>query len=156
MIDGRCLLDHAADALLSQTEGLVVCGRSWPGIAAVPDRPEPDLGPLGGLNAALHHALAAGFDAVLCVPVDAHPLPGNLRALLGGDQARVLATQWAVGFWPTELAGALDRHLGGGGRSLRSWIETNSAALVEDSGLQLRNLNTFAGFREAIYDVSSL
>ncbi|QAY77511.1 molybdenum cofactor guanylyltransferase [Sphingosinicella sp. BN140058] len=140
-IDGRCLLDHAADALRPQSDELVLCGRTWTGLMALPDRPAPDLGPLGGLNAALHHAHARGFDAVLCAPVDVYPLPGDLRAGLAGYGPRVLGRQWSIGFWPASLAAALDRHLEAGYRSLRSWIGVSAAETVEDCRFAMTNLN---------------
>lgn len=141
LIGERCLLDHAADALRPQSDELVVCGRTWPGLAALPDRPAPHLGPLGGLDAALHHARARRFDAVLCAPVDVYPLPRNLRVVLSGNGPRVLGSQWSIGFWPTSLAEALDRHLEVGLRSLRSWIDASAAETVEDCGFAMTNLN---------------
>jgi molybdenum cofactor guanylyltransferase len=140
-IDGRCLLDHAAEALRAQTEALIVCGREWPDAASIADRPAAGLGPLGGLNAALHHAQAKAYDAVLCVPVDVYPLPGTLRAMLEGDGPRVLAAQWSIGFWPASLRAALDRQLTEGHLSFRSWIAATGAASVDDSDLGLVNLN---------------
>src|SRR3990167_7470371 len=62
---GERLIDRFAAALGPQCEDLVVCGREEPGFTSLPDRPEAGLGPLGGLNAALHHARDNGFDAVL-------------------------------------------------------------------------------------------
>lgn len=56
LIGGRALIDHVADALRPQVATLVVCGRHWPGLEGLADRPASGLGPLGGLCAALAHA----------------------------------------------------------------------------------------------------
>ncbi|UZK66691.1 molybdenum cofactor guanylyltransferase [Sphingomonas sp. M1-B02] len=98
--------------------------------------------PLGGLNAALHHAESAGFDAVLCVPVDVHPLPENLRVLLEGAEAKAFELQHAVGFWPVRYASKLDRHLAAGNLSFRSWIGSAEAIVISDQMLALENVNT--------------
>lgn len=136
--DGRCLMAHCVEALRRQVDDLVVCGRAWTGLVSLPDRPAADVGPLGGLNAALHHP---GFDAVLCVPVDVHPLPMDLRAMLEGSEARVLASQHAIGFWPTGLGPALDVHLARGHRAIGGWIAHSDAVRVPDAGLGLVNIN---------------
>lgn len=140
----HCLIDRAVDGLRAQTDGLVLCGRDWRGLKALPDRPVADAGPLGGLNAALHYGAAAEFDAVLCIPLDVHPLPGNLRALLEGKGARVLASQHVIGFWPTGLAAALDTHLAAGHRAIGSWIARVGAVRVADAHLGMVNINTRA------------
>src|SRR3546814_9684145 len=59
---------------------LVMCGRKWPELACLADRPEPDQGPLGGLCAALHHARENDFQAVLTAGCDTLPVPHNLRS----------------------------------------------------------------------------
>ena len=141
MLGTRSLIAHAIDGLRSQCDGLVLCGRTWPDMVAIDDRPSSGLGPLAGLNAALRHAATAGFDAVLCVPVDVHPLPANLRRLLAGRGARVLEIQHALGFWPIGYGPALDRHLAGGNLSLRSWIASSGATFVPDGALALENVN---------------
>jgi molybdopterin-guanine dinucleotide biosynthesis protein A len=139
--EGQCLMTHCIAALRGQVDDLVVCGREWPGLVSLPDRPIADAGPLGGLNAALHYP---GFDAVLCVPVDVHPLPDNLRAMLEGNEARVLASQHAIGFWPTRLGAALDAHLERGHRAIGGWIAHTGAVRVPDAELALVNINTRA------------
>ncbi|MES2291121.1 MAG: molybdenum cofactor guanylyltransferase [Pseudomonadota bacterium] len=135
------LLERTMTAITPQTDGLVVCGREWPAITTLADRPRPGMGPLAGLNAALDHARLEGFDAVLCVPIDVHPLPENLRQLLQGDDARVLANQHIIGFWPVGLAEQLAEHLEGGEYSLRSWIAASGAIPMNDAELGLINVN---------------
>lgn len=140
LLDGRMLIEHAIEALGEHAETVIVCGRSWPGLAAIDDQPLGGLGPLAGLNAALRFARGHGFDAVLCAPVDVHPL-GEALGLLDGSFCAVLRTQWAVGRWPVALGPALDRHLAGGARSIRSWLEASHARYVDDTHLALRNIN---------------
>ncbi|WP_037565924.1 molybdenum cofactor guanylyltransferase [Sphingomonas sp. UNC305MFCol5.2] len=139
--EGRCLMGHCIEALREQVDDLVVCGRAWPGLVSLPDRPVADAGPLGGLNAALHYP---GFDAVLCVPVDVHPLPGDLRHMLEGGEARVLASQHAIGFWPRRLGSVLDAHLERGHRAIGGWIAHTGAIRLPDAALALVNINTRA------------
>src|SRR3546814_15692547 len=65
LIDGEPMLFHVAHRLAAQTDGLVICGRSWGSLRPVADRPRPGMGPLGGLAGALRHAGDPGFDLVL-------------------------------------------------------------------------------------------
>lgn len=141
-IAGHSLLDHARAILSPQVHDLVLCGRLVEGMRCIPDRPKPGLGPLAGIAAALAHADARGFDAVVTVPVDVFPLPSDLVARLGDRGATVLATQYLVGRWPTALSPVLDAHLASGHRSLRSWICQADARAVDDACLDLANINT--------------
>lgn len=105
-------------ALLTQCEALVVCGREEPGFVCIPDWPEPGLGPLGGLAAALRHAHEGGFTHVLSAGVDVPDLPYNLAAMLAGEGAAIVESQPVVGRWPVAVGGALEMFLAEGGRSL--------------------------------------
>lgn len=139
--NGAPLLAHCVAALSPQVDHVVLCGREWEGLERVADRPEPGLGPLGALNAALHYGARHVYDAVLTVPVDVHPLPTTLRRLLEGEDAAVLNRQTAIGWWPTALAARLDAHIAAGGRSLESWIALAGSRRVDDSNLDLVNIN---------------
>jgi molybdopterin-guanine dinucleotide biosynthesis protein A len=139
-IDGRPLIDHALDALRPQVDAVVVCGREWPRVETIADRPAHRIGPLGGLNAALHHAVRSGCDAVLCVPVDIWPLPGDLHERLVGHRPAVFDRQYLIGFWPAHLELALDEHIARGKRSVQSWITASSARAVRQPE-GLTNLN---------------
>lgn len=135
-IGGRALIDHVGDALAPQVEALIVVGRD-----AVPDRPGPGLGPLGGLCAALAYARAHGFDAVLTAGCDVLPVPADLAARLAPGPA-VIDGQPLFGLWPAALAPALDAHLAAGGdRSLRGWVAATGARRVPLDA-PLFNLNT--------------
>lgn len=130
LVNGERLIDRVAGVLRPQADALVVCGREDPSFTCLPDWPEPGLGPLGGLNAALRHARAEGFDAVLSTSCDVPNLPSGLRAVLSGDGASCAADQPVVGWWPASLAGDLDAYLAGGGRALYGFAERVGARQV--------------------------
>lgn len=148
LVRGRSLLDHACEALVSQIDDLVICGRSSTNLRSLPDRPVSGLGPLGGLNAALRDALARGFTSVLTVPVDTFPLPCDLAWRFRGHGACTLRTQYLIGSWPASLAPLLDAHLLAGHRSLRSWAVACGAASIDDTVWRLRNINRRADLPE--------
>lgn len=149
LLDNRPLIDHVAAAVAGQVDALVVCGRTHKGLVALPDRPAPGLGPLGGLGAALAHGRQAGFAAVLSVGCDMPLLPPDLVALLSPGPG-ALENQWLVGLWPVTLADRLDAFVTGKDRSLRGWAVVAGARLV--TGPALPNINTpadLAGLSEA-------
>ncbi|UUL81709.1 molybdenum cofactor guanylyltransferase [Sphingomonas qomolangmaensis] len=135
LLDGERLIDRVVAALTPQVDAVILCGRA-PGL---PDRPVGGLGPLAGLNAALHHARAHGFDAVLSVPCDAPYLPHDLRAILG-DGPAFIADQPVIGIWPAALADRLDVHLRGDDRSLRRWGRATGASAR--NAPPIANINT--------------
>ncbi|AEG49404.1 Molybdopterin-guanine dinucleotide biosynthesis protein A [Sphingobium chlorophenolicum L-1] len=142
MLDGRTLLDHAAAALGAHVETVVVCGRQVPGMIGLADRPMADMGPLGGLNAALHHAAALGYDAVLTTGCDVPVYPDGLAEALIGEGAAILKGQQLAGFWPASLAGELDAHLAEeNNRSIYGWLERIWARIVERPEFVLPNIN---------------
>lgn len=144
LLCGKPLIEHVADALRTQVEALVVVGRHWPGLAMIEDRPAGALGPLAGLNAALHYAGDRGFDVVVTAGCDTLPLPPDMTALLTGSGPAYLDGHFLLGWWPTALAVPLDRHLADGGdRSMRGWIARCSARAVP-APVVLHNLNTQA------------
>lgn len=147
LLDGRALIDRVAERLRPQVAALVVIGRDHPGFACAPDRPAPDLGPLGGLAGALHHAATHGFTHVLSVPCDAPDLPADLHAVLGAtaslpaDVARYLADLPVVGLWPVGALVTLDALLAGtGSRSVRAFAGRIGAQAV--TGVAITNVNT--------------
>lgn len=154
-INGIKLIDHVAIALNHQVDAIVVCGRSWRDYRDIPDRPGPEMGPLGGLNAALHDGLAHGYEGVLSVPVDIFPLPLDLRARLVGGPPRTLLHQHAIGYWPIALAPLLDQYLICGERSIRGWIAASGAQAADDSMLELHNINRAADLDKAACERSA-
>lgn len=107
------------------------------------DWPTADLGPLGGLCGALHHAQAHGFDAVLTAGCDVLPLPDTLAEQLGSGPACV-AGQRLLGLWPIHLLPLLDRHLRTSkDRSIRGWIDLCRAREVSIDA-EFHNINSVA------------
>src|SRR4051812_16893514 len=145
LIDGRPMLDWVIDALAPQVDDILVCGREISGRHWVADHPRPDLGPLGGLNAALRYASANGFDAVLSVPCDTPHLPVDLRAQLAEPGTGVVADRLPViGLWPARLHSALDEFLAGdGSRAMGAWAAQAGARRVPLRDLPV-NVNTQA------------
>lgn len=138
MPDGRSLLDHAIAGLAPHVAQVVICGRA----GGLPDRPAPDMGPLGGLNAALHHACSHDFAGVLTTGCDMPVYPADLPAALVGDGAAILKGQQLLGWWPATLANALDAHLAeDNNRSIRRWLDRIGARVVDRPGLVLPNVN---------------
>lgn len=138
MPDGRTLLDHAVAGLTPHVAQVVICGRD----GGLPDRPAPDMGPLGGLNAALHHAQDHGFKGVLTTGCDMPVYPAALPAALIGPGAAILKGQPLLGWWPASLAGALNAHLAeANNRSLYGWLDRIGARVVNMPGLALPNIN---------------
>lgn len=142
-IDGRALIDRVADAVEPQVDALIVVGRTHPGLEAVPDRPAPDLGPLGGIAAALHHACAEGFTHVLTVPCDTPFVPGDLRArLAAAGPAAYLPDLPVVGLWPIDANTTLRTMLhGDGSRSVRAFADWIGAEPVTGA-CEIANVNT--------------
>lgn len=141
LIGDRPMIALVAERLAQQTDAVVVCGREWGGLASLPDRPRPDLGPLGGLAAALHHAAENGFDLVLTSGCDLPDLPLDLVESLLPAPAAVRG-QPLLGLWTSELSGSLDRHLDvTDDLSLACWIRKAGVRVVEISRA-VSNINT--------------
>ena len=128
--EGQRLIDLVGRALAAQCAGVVVCGREESGFECLADRPGADLGPLGGINAALHYASANGFDAVLSAACDIPNLPHDLSQSLSGEGAAIVQSQPVVGLWPAKLAEPLDEFIAGGGRKLFDFADSVGARLV--------------------------
>lgn len=140
LYQGARLIDRVAAALAAQCEAVVVCGREEPGFACIPDWPEPGLGPLGGLAAALRQAEAGGFSHVLSAGVDAPDLPHDLAESLAGKGAAIVESQPVVGLWPVSELPALEVFLEGGGRSLYRLADAIGARRI-DLPRPLMNVN---------------
>lgn len=140
LYEGARLIDRVSGALSAQCDGVVVCGREEAGFTCIPDWPEPGLGPLGGLAAALRHAGGQGYSHVLSTGVDIPDLPHDLAALLAGEGAAIVESQPVVGLWPVDAGGVLDAFLSGGGRSLYRFADHIAARQI-DLPAPLLNVN---------------
>ncbi len=138
--EGERLMDRVAAALSAQCEALVVCGREERGFACLYDWPEPGLGPLGGLAAALRHARERGFSHVLSAGVDVPDLPRDMAETLAGEGAAIVEGQPVVGLWPVAAGEALEAFLTRGGQSLYRFADHVGARRVELSR-PLMNVN---------------
>lgn len=139
-VGGRPMLEVVVQALDAQVDSLVICGRDWPSATCLEDAPAANLGPLGGLNAALRFAADEGFERVLSMPVDVLPLPLDLVASLANGAPAVLREQHLIGLWPVKLVDALGAYLADGGRRVSDWIMRAGAVQVELE-LALHNFN---------------
>ena len=140
LLDGQTLIDRVIAALAPQVDALLVCGRDMPGVRCVTDRPVADLGPLGGLNAALRYGLDNGFDSVISVPCDAPFVPADLVARLA-EAPCIVRRLPVIGRWPCALADTLDNHLAQtDDRSMRAWAALAGAVAVDIDAIG--NVNT--------------
>ncbi|WP_152433195.1 molybdenum cofactor guanylyltransferase [Erythrobacter sp. THAF29] len=121
--EGERLIDRVGRALAEQCDAIVVCGREEPGFDCLPDRPEPGLGPLGGLNAALHHAASHGLTHVLSCGCDVPNLPKDIAQVLSGEGPAIVQSQPVVGLWPAETGEMLDTFLASGERALYAFAD---------------------------------
>ena len=140
-IGGESLLARAVDLLAGWCEHVVVAGRAEAPAPTLPDAPRPGMGPLGGLAAALHHAVDEGYDAVLTIGVDALDLPENLPAQLAPAPAYI-TQQPVVGLWPASASPVLDALLARDERhSMRHFAELIAARPVQ-LACEPANINT--------------
>jgi len=140
--EGQTLIDRAIHDLSACVETVAVCGRVIAGRLSLPDRPRADTGPLGGLNAALHHAAHHGFAGVLSTGCDMPVFPEELAAALIGEGAAIVAGQHLLGYWPSTLAPALDAHLATTeDLSMAAWFAIARPRTVRFDG-ELPNINT--------------
>ncbi len=130
---GKPLIEHVIAALRPMVDELVICGRDFGGRIGIPDRPAPGMGPLGGLNAALHHAAAHGFDVVISAGCDTPLLPGALlRQLRNSPDPAFVAALPVIGCWPARLAPALDAFMAEHRKhSIKAWADRVAAAAID-------------------------
>ena len=142
LLDGRQLIEHAAAALSPYVVEVVICGRTDARWICLADLPAPDMGPLGGLAAALAYAQEQGFAGVLSTGCDMPVLPDDLaRALIGAGPA-IVQGQHLIGYWPAHLADRLLDHLAQSDtRSIRGWIAEVQPRRVVPADGALPNIN---------------
>lgn len=140
-LGGRTLISLAVDALSGWCEHVIVVGRETAPAPTLPDWPRPGMGPLGGLAAALRHAMDEGYEAVLTCGVDAAVLPDDLPVLLGAAPA-CLEAQPVIGVWPASVAPRLEAFLHGeGSHSVNRFADLVGARRVQTAA-SIPNLNT--------------
>ena len=144
LFEGKPLLDHVIAGLAAQTDAVVVCGREVADFTCLADRPAPDLGPLGGLSAALAYAEANGFDAVLTSACDTPFIPADLAERLSGPAPAIVEGQQLFGFWPAGLSAELDRFLARPeNRAVGQWAAFAEARRIRYPA-EIPNINTAA------------
>ena len=148
LLDRRSLLDHVVDALSDQVDTVVVCGRASAKRLCLPDRPHPDLGPLGGLAAALRYGVDHSYGAVVSVGCDTPILPADLVLRLQcAGPVSVLRDLPISGLWPTALSPVLDRFIiEKPSRAMRAWAESVEAIAI-DLPQPIANINTMRDLR---------
>jgi len=147
-LGGQTLLARAVDTLSGWCAQVVVVGRETAPAKTLPDWPRADMGPLGGISAALHLAQDQGYAAVLSCGVDSLGLPENLLELLAPAPAYV-ADQPVIGLWPASASATLDALLESDARhSMRAFAEAICARAVQLRG-QSANINTPADLAAA-------
>jgi molybdenum cofactor guanylyltransferase len=138
---GHTLIARAVDSLAGWCEHVVVVGRETAPAPCLPDWPQPHMGPLAGIAAALHLARDEGYDAVLTCGVDSAGLPEGLPALLAPAPA-YLADQPVIGLWPASALAAIEAILTSEGKhSMRQFAEAISARAVQ-TAINPANINT--------------
>jgi molybdopterin-guanine dinucleotide biosynthesis protein A len=129
-VDGRRLVERAADALRAVADPVIEVGPGWSGLRAVREDP-PGGGPLAAVAAGAAALRAAGYGGpVLVLAVDMPRVGADLLRLLAGRPGPPTAVPRADGhpqplcarYGPDALV-AVDRLLAAGGRSLRGLLE---------------------------------
>ncbi len=108
LFDGVALADHAAAAIAPFVAKVVHVG----GADGIADVPGPGLGPLGGIAAALGHAVQYGFDGVLTIGCDMPRVPEGLIAALLVRAPSYCTDAPVLGHWPVSAFDALRERLG--------------------------------------------
>jgi molybdopterin-guanine dinucleotide biosynthesis protein A len=139
LLDGKPLLDHAVAAIRPHVDAIVLVGRDRAGWLA--DRPRPDLGPLGGIASALHHAEAHRYERVLTIGCDMPRVPAELLEVLVERAPAYCREAPILGCWPASLSALLDAYVAcDAKRAIRGWAESIGAACLDAA--PLANINT--------------
>lgn len=144
LFEGRPLIAHATASLRVWVDDIVICGRASPveGAVSLVDRPRAGLGPLGGIGAALIHAVDHGFDAVFTVGCDTPIIPVSVfERLSASSGAAYVRSLPILARWPANLAGRLEHQLA----THPSYRVTAFAGAVDavaiDANVAIANLN---------------
>lgn len=133
MLDGRCFLDHVAQAMHPVVDEVIVSvaskGGAWEERYHMVEDVLPDLGPLGGLVSAFAHVDAA---RLLVAPCDAPGLTSSVfeTLLANADRAAVVVAadrshaQPLIGCYDASIRSALRDYLATGRRSVNGFLAT--------------------------------
>ncbi len=102
-LQGHTLIARAVDALSGHADHVIVVGREQAPAPTIPDWPQADMGPLGGIAAALRYAEDEDYDSVLTCGVDSVDLPDSLLDDLSPPSA-YLESQPVIGHWKSNSA----------------------------------------------------
>lgn len=129
LASGLPMIERVAASLRSVVDAVAVCGREYKDLIALPDRPAPGLGPLGGLAAALHFAVIQGYTRVITAPCDTPTLmPALLGELRCAGEPSFLADCPVIGIWPAQLSPQLDEFVATDSRrSVGAWARSIGA-----------------------------
>ena len=143
LLKGETLLAHTVAASNRLCDATVIVGRHTALAPGIEDRPRPAMGPLGGIAAALDHAVRHGYESVLTIGVDCVGLPDDLIDRLNPAPAFV-ADIPVIGLWPAESHNVLDAILStDGNHSVRAFAEKIGARGI-DLPSRPANINTVA------------
>jgi molybdopterin-guanine dinucleotide biosynthesis protein A len=143
LLDGISLMDHAINSLTPHCDKVVVAGRQDGASTTLADWPQPGMGPLGGLAAALRYASTHGYPLVLSVAVDSLGLPVDLHSQLSPAPAYA-QQQPVIGLWPSSASTALNNFLTAPGKnSVMAFAKTIGARPVALDKCPY-NINTLA------------
>ena len=140
-LDGRTLIARAVDGLSDFCEHVIVVGRETAPAPTIPDWPRPDMGPLGGIAAALRYAQEEVYDSVLTCGVDSVTLPPTLLSDLSPAPA-YLEIQPVIGHWKSDSAPVVSAILQSEGRhSMLAFAKAAGARAVKSEDAPA-NINT--------------
>jgi molybdenum cofactor guanylyltransferase len=114
-LDGHTLIARTVDAMSGFCDDVIVVGREAAPVSTIPDWPHADMGPLGGIAAALRHAEKEGYASVLTCGVDSLDLPRSLLSDLSPAPA-YLENQPVIGHWNSNDASTVSAILQSDGR----------------------------------------
>jgi len=139
---GVPLIEHACATAALVADHVIVCGSARAAFPFLCDRPEGLRGPLAGLNAALHWGRDQGYEAVLSLGCDTPLVPSALLCRLAQTHRPAFVEACPViGYWPTDLADALDQFLASDPRcSMKGWAASVGAEALDSP--PIANVNT--------------
>jgi molybdopterin-guanine dinucleotide biosynthesis protein A len=148
---GEPILAHAIRRLKAQADIVAInangdAGRfATYGLPVIADIKPGNPGPLGGVQAGMHWATAAGASQLLTVAGDTPFFPADLlQGLVDASKDEQIAVATSSGqphptfaLWPTSLADDLDAFLASGGRKVTAMIERHPHISVEFAAARL-------------------